>query len=243
MDKIIEFRQIMLITDGESNEGVCPISVAKEGHARGVTTSTIGIINGTNEEKPLKEIKDIADAGGGIWETTDIQNLPIALSVATVKSVYKTIEEAVNKELKEIIGTGLVDIHPESRIKVTDMIDKIGDEINIKCCIVIDSSGSMTNKMNIAKNSILNLLRILSQRKGKTEIAVISYPGKSLNQYEVLCNFTEDRESLEKSLHKIQIGGNTPTGPAIKAAIDLLCKKDKLGIKIEEEIIYKSLSI
>lgn len=243
MEKIIEFRQIMLITDGESNDGISPVSAAKEGHEKGVTTSTIGITNRGKEEGALEEIKDIAEAGGGVWEITHIQNLSMALSVATVKSVYKTIEEAVNKELKEIIGTELKDMHPQSRIKVTDMIDRLGDEINIKCCIVIDSSGSMASKVNIARNSILNLLRVLSQRKGKTEIAVISYPGKNGSQYDVLCDFTEDIDLLEKSLNKIQIGGNTPTGPAIESAIELLCKKDKFGIKIEEEIVFKSLSV
>ncbi|SCG84221.1 putative protein yabS [Proteiniborus sp. DW1] len=243
MKKTIEFRQIMLITDGESNEGIDPITAAKEGHNRGVTISTIGITDKTNDERPLSEIKDIAEAGGGVWELTNIQNLSMALSMATVKSVYKTIEEAVSKELKEIIGTGLNDIPPESRIKVTDMIDRLGDEINIKCCIVIDSSSSMTNKMSMAKKSIINLLRVLEQRKGKTEIAVISYPGKNKDQYDILCNFTEDVSLLEESLNKILIGGNTPTGPAIESAVQLLCNHLDYGLNAKEEIVFKSMSV
>lgn len=243
MDKIIEFRQIMLITDGESNEGIDPISAAKEGHAKGVTISTIGITDKNNDERPLKEIKDIAEAGGGVWELTNIQNLSMALSVATVKSVYKTIEEAVNKELREIIGTGLNEMQPQSRIKVTDMIDRLGDEINIKCCVVIDSSSSMTNKMSMAKKSIINLLKILGQRKGKTEIAVISYPGKNENQYDILCDFTEDITKLEDSLNKILVGGNTPTGYAIKSAVELLCNNMNFGFNVEEEIVFKSFSV
>lgn len=241
MEKIIEFRQIMLITDGESNEGVDPMTAAKEGHDKGVTTSTIGIIDKNNDERPLKEIKDIAEAGGGVWDITNIQNLSMALSVATVKSVYKTIEEAVNKELKEIIGTGLNDIEPQSRIKVTDMIDRLGDEVNIKCCVVVDASSSMANKMNMAKKSIINLLRILGQRKGKTKIAVVSYPGKNESQYDILCDFTEDITILEGSLNKIVIGGNTPTGPAIKSAVQLL--SSKFGFNVKEEIVYKSMSV
>ncbi|WP_352418156.1 VWA domain-containing protein [Proteiniborus sp.] len=243
MDKIIEFRQIMLITDGESNEGIDPISAAKEGHAKGVTISTIGITDKNNDERPLKEIKDIAEAGGGVWELTNIQNLSMALSVATVKSVYKTIEEAVNKELREIIGTGLNEMQPQSRIKVTDMIDRLGDEINIKCCVVIDSSSSMTNKMSMAKKSIINLLKILGQRKGKTEIAVISYPGKNENQYDILCDFTEDITKLEDSLNKILVGGNTPTGYAIKSAVELLSNNMNFGFNVEEEIVFKSFSV
>lgn len=242
MDKVIEFKQIMLITDGESNVGIDPVRAAREGRESGVTTSTIGIIDNTKNEKPLTEIKDIAEAGGGVWEITNIQNLSEALSMVTVKSVYKTIEEAVNKELKELIGTGLNDIHPESRVKVTDMIDRLGDEINIKCCVVIDSSSSMTNKMDMAKKSILNLLRVLNQRKGKTEIAVISYPGKNDEQYDVLCEFTEDITLLEESLKKIVIGGNTPTGPAIRSAVRLLNNQFNFGI-FEENMAYESVSM
>lgn len=243
MDKIIEFRQVMLITDGESNEGIDPITAAREGYNQGVNISTIGIIDKTNDEKPLSEIKDIAEAGGGVWELTNIQNLSKALTMATVKSVYKTIEEAVSRELKEIIGTGLNDMPPESRIKVTDMIDRLGDEINIKCCIVIDSSSSMANKMSMAKKSILNLLRVLNQRKGKTEVAVISYPGKNQEQYTILCDFTEDLVLLEESLNKIIIGGNTPTGPAIKSAVQLLCNHLDIGLYAKEEVVFKSMSV
>ncbi|MFA5524705.1 MAG: VWA domain-containing protein [Tissierellales bacterium] len=243
MDKTIEFRQIMLITDGESNEGMDPITVAKEGHSKGITISTIGITNKIADERPLLEIKAIAEAGGGVWESTNVQNLTMALSMVTVKSVYKTIEEAVNKELKDLIGTGLNDMPPQSRNKVVDMIDRIGDEINIKCCVLIDSSSSMTNKMDMAKKSILNLFRMLNQRKGITEIAVISYPGKNQEQYDVLCKFTEDITLLEQSLYKIQIGGNTPTGPAIKSAIQLLSNNFDTELKTEEEMFFKSLSV
>ncbi len=243
MDKIIEFRQIILITDGESNEGIDPISAAREGHEKGVTISTIGITDKPNHERSIKEIKDIAEAGGGVWETTNIQNLSTALSMVTVKSVYKTIEEAVNKELREIVGTGLNDMNPQSRIKVTDMIDRLGDEINIKCCAVIDASSSMANKMDMAKKSVLNLLRMLSQRKGKTKIAVISYPGKNKGQYDILCDFTEDIAILEESLNKILIGGNTPTGPAIKSAVQLLSNNFDYGFNVEEEIVFKSISV
>lgn len=243
MEKNIEFRQVILITDGESNVGINPIDAAKEGYEKGVTISTIGIIDNTNTEKPLNEIKDIAEAGGGIWEITNIKNLSTALTMVTAKSVHKTIEEAVNKELKQIVGTGLDEIHPESRVKITDMIDKLGDEINIKVCIVVDSSSSMTNKISMAKKSIVNLLRILKQRKGTTEISVISYPGKNKDQYEIICEFTDDVDIVEKSLDKINIGGNTPTGAAIQNAVQLLRQELDFGLVNQEEIVFKSISV
>ena len=118
MDKDMQFKQIILVTDGESNEGVNPVSISKEGYNKGIITSTIGITNDVGNEKSLAEIKDIANSGGGIWEYTDISNLDTTMSMVTMKSVYKTIEEIVNKELKDIVGTELEEMHPNSRKKI-----------------------------------------------------------------------------------------------------------------------------
>ena len=245
MEKNIEFRQIILVTDGESNVGPNPVNIAKEAKNKGITISTIGVVNGMDRDKPLMEVKEIASSGGGLWELTDINSLSSTMSVVTMKSVYKTIEQAVNKELKEIMGTGLEDIHPDSRKKVTDIIDKLGEEITIKCCIVIDCSGSMANKIDIAKGSIINLLRVLQSRKGSTSIAVIGYPAENEYLCSVLCDFTKDIVELEEGLLKIDIGGITPTGPALKRAIELLIKDENQAnneIEDEEESLVFSSS-
>lgn len=236
MDKIVNFRQILLVTDGESNVGCDPISVARDAYKAGITVNTIGIVNGVAGEKPMVEIQEIANVGGGVWELTDIGSFYKTMEMVTQKSVYKTIEEAVSRELRSILGTGLNDIHPDSRKKIISLIDKLGDEINVKCCIVIDCSGSMANKIDIAKKSILNLLRILKSRKGKTEIGVITYSGKGQSLYRVVCDFTEDIVELERELTKITVGGTTPTGPALKAAIDLF-----LGGSKEDELLGSNI--
>jgi len=242
MDKPIKFRQIILATDGESNVGCDPVTVAREAHAKGITISTVGIIDGTNKENPMVEVQNIALAGGGLWELTNIENLSNTMSMVTMRSVYRTIEEAVGKELREVLGAGLNQIKPDSRKKITDIVDKLGEEIDISCSIVIDCSGSMANKINIAKNSILTLLRILRSRKGKTEISVIGYPGNGDDLYQVLCNFTEDIVSLEQGLQKISIGGTTPTGPALQAAMKLLLEENISASEdiIDEEPIFRS---
>lgn len=238
--KDIEFKQIILVTDGESNVGLNPVEVSKEGHKKGVTISTIGITSDTDREESILEIQDIANAGGGIWENTNINDLGQAMSMVTMKSVYKTIEEAVNKELKTIVGTELEEMHPSSRKKITDLIDKLGDEVDIKCCVAIDCSASMKSKIDIAKSSVLNLLRILNGRKGSTEISVIGYPHSQLEAYRVLCDFTENIIDLEKGLQKIKLGGQTPTGTALRGAIELLLK-DKSIEEFEEGILESNI--
>ncbi|RKD33885.1 VWA domain-containing protein [Thermohalobacter berrensis] len=244
MEKDIEFKQIILVTDGESNVGYSPVEVAQNANQKGVNVNTIGIVTGNKKEKPLAEIQEIAIAGGGLWELTNIKDFAKTIETVTKKSVYKTIEETVNKELKNLLGTELNDMHPTSRKTIIDIIDKLGDEIGIKTCIVIDCSGSMSNKINIAKKSIINLLRVLKERKGKTEIAVIGYPDGDYNLYRILCDFTEDIVELEKGIQKITTGGTTPTGPALQAAVDLLLgneEKEFEDINTDESIFKDNI--
>ncbi|MTI46495.1 vWA domain-containing protein [Sporosalibacterium faouarense] len=222
MEKEIELKQIILATDGESNVGADPIDVAKDIHNKGITISTIGIIDNNKSEKPLAEVHSIAEVGGGISEITNIENFSRTMEMVTQKSVYKTIEHAVNKELKEILGTELKDTPPQTRNQITELIDKYGEEVDLKCCVAIDCSGSMTNKINIAKNSVLNLLKVLKARKGRAEIAVIGYPGSNKIKPTILCPFTEKIEDLERGLQKIKTGGITPTGDALEWASRLL---------------------
>lgn len=216
----IEFKQIILVTDGESNVGVDPVLVAKRAGAKSITINTIGITDSSREES-MTEIQDIAESSGGVWEHTDISSLDTAMSMVSMKSVYNTLEETVSKELKSLVGSDLEELHPQSRKKIIDLIDKLGDSADIKCCVVIDCSGSMKRKIDIAKSSALNLLRVLNSRKGNTEIALVGYP-HSEEDYSILCDFTNNIINLEKGLQKIKIGGKTPTGMALRGAMDIL---------------------
>lgn len=222
----IEFKQIILVTDGESNEGVDPVIVSKEAKNKQITINTIGITNSESEES-ISEIKEIAEFSGGVYEYTNINSLDTAMSMVSMKSVYNTLEETVSKELKNIVGSELEEIHPSSRKKIIDLIDKLGDNSDIKCSVVIDCSSSMKRKIDIAKSSALNLLRVLNSRNGKTEISVIAYPFEG-ESYKVLCDFTDNIIDLEKGLQRIKIGGRTPTGSALKGAISSLEGEESL---------------
>lgn len=226
----IEFKQIILVTDGQSNEGEDPLLVSKECGDRDITINTIGITDRGNEDS-MTEIKDIANLSGGVWEHTDLNSLDTAMSMVSMKSVYNTLEETVSKELKSLVGSEIDEIHPNSRKNIVDLIDRLGDTSDIKCCVVIDCSGSMKRKIEIAKSSALNLFRVLSSRKGNTEIAVIGYPYQR-EDYNVLCDFTSNIIDLEKGLQKIKVGGRTPTGTALKTAMNVLegnLNRDTLG--------------
>lgn len=213
-------RQIILISDGQSNKGPDPGEVSELALKEDIRVNTIGIIDNNKNQMPIMELEDIAERGGGVCELTHLNHLSETLSRVTINSIYTTIEEMVSHELKEIMDMDIKDIHPGEREKFVKLIDMIGNEADLKCLILLDASGSMKNKIDIAKKSVLELLLFLEERKGKNEIGVMVFPGKE-GYYDLLCEFTEDIDELKNSLQNIDIGGITPTGYAIEGAIDI----------------------
>ncbi|WP_077368912.1 vWA domain-containing protein [Anaerosalibacter sp. Marseille-P3206] len=221
----MNLKQIVLITDGESNLGISPIEAAKKAYEKGIRVNTIGIVKNSLKEMPLVEVEEIASSGGGICQITNLENLSNALSMVTVASVQRSIEELVNKELKCIIDKDTKEVSPKTRGKIIRMMENLEDEIPIKCLLILDTSGSMKNKIKASKMSVLELLRFLKERKGKSEVGVITYPGDEAF-YKVLANFTSDIAYLEEHMESISIGGVTPTGPALEGGIHMLLNEN-----------------
>ncbi len=218
-------KQIILISDGQSNRGLDPVEAAELAPNKDIRVNTIGIVDSKQNESPIFELENIAEKGGGICELTDLENLSETLSKVTVKSVYETIEEVVNRELKEIIHVDIEEVHPRERNKITRIIDQIGNEITLKCLILLDASGSMKKKIEIARKSIFELLMFLEERSGENQIGVMVFPGES-GYYELLCDFTKDIDELKNKVKFIETGGITPTGPAIEGAIKIFSRED-----------------
>ncbi|HYE10975.1 MAG TPA: vWA domain-containing protein, partial [Patescibacteria group bacterium] len=134
-------------------------------------------------------------------------------------------------QLKSIIGVDMNNLEPKSRFKIVDFIENFGDSINLKCAIVLDTSGSMGSKLDTAKRSLIDLLQNLSSRRGESRIAVIKYPGNWEEASSVVCSFTDSTELLQNRLSTIGAGGGTPTGPAIEKACQLIME----NMKVQQE--------
>ncbi|HYE82269.1 MAG TPA: VWA domain-containing protein [Clostridia bacterium] len=233
-----EIKQIIVVTDGRSNIGISPVEAAKKAFDAGVTVSTIGIINlrNSSDEKDIEEVEEIAEAGGGLCEYTHIEDLGRTIQNLTQKTAQRTIEQIVSRQLKTIIGEEIENIEPKSRLKIVDFIEKYGESINLKCIVVIDTSGSMREKLTIAKRSVVELLLSLQGRKGNSSIAVIAYPGEEAGMCSIICGFTSETGILREKLEAIRSGGGTPTGPAILKACELLYQYYEVrGADISEE--------
>ena len=225
MDTLVEsgeIRQIIVVTDGRSNIGISPISAAKRAYDSGITVSTIGIINHRNssDEKDIEEVEEIAKAGGGLCEYSRIENLGRTMQNLTHKTAQRTIEQIVSRQLKSIMGEEIEDMEPRSRLKLVEFIEKYGDNINLKCIVLLDTSGSMRDKLAIARKSVVELLESLQGRLGNSSIAVITYPGEEEGTGSLICGFTNEISILMQKLESIRAGGGTPTGPAILMACE-----------------------
>ncbi len=218
----MEIKQIIVVTDGKSNIGGNPITSAADAAKNGIVVNAIGIMEQKDEDHAFDEVREIARAGKGTWESTHVANLGQTMHHMTQRTVNKTIETIVGKQLKEIMGGSLNDIPPKSRGQIIDYMDHLGEDIPIKCCVVMDCSGSMANKIGTARQSIIELMNSLQGRKGKSQIAIIAFPGEKGDFYRVICDFTENISEIKRAVYELKAGGNTPTAAAMNKAIDLM---------------------
>ena len=221
--------QIIVISDGQSNVGPDPSDMAELALTNNIRVNTIGIIDNNRNKDSILELESMAERGGGVCELTSLDNLSETLSRVTINSVYSSIEEVVSNELKELMDVDLNEINPNDRNKIINMIDKIGNEINLKCLILLDTSGSMKNKINIARKSVLELLMFLKERKGENHVGFMTFPGKD-GYYQLLCDFTMDIDELKEKIENIDTGGTTPTGYALEGAIKAFIEEEEYSI-------------
>ncbi|HHU69163.1 MAG TPA: VWA domain-containing protein [Thermoanaerobacterales bacterium] len=222
--------QIILVTDGQSNIGGDPALAAYEAASQGIIVNAIGIIDPSSVG--MQEIKDIAKAGNGQYQLVQIEDLASSMVLVTHQSVQATLEQIVSSQLKQLIGSEVGDISPKKRGKVFEFIERLQDEIALKCLILTDTSGSMSNKLQAARESIISLFKSLEIRSGKNLIGVMSFPNGSSGYTKIISPFTDNCSELEDELLKLQPSGNTPTAPALRAAISyfLQTKEDNNGL-------------
>ena len=100
-----KIRQILLITDGCSNQGDDPIAMAALAREQGITVNVIGVMEqDTIDEKGMTEIDGIAMSGGGVSQIVYAQQLSQTVQMVTRKAMNQTIQGVVNRELQQILG-------------------------------------------------------------------------------------------------------------------------------------------
>lgn len=236
----MQLREIIVITDGRSNIGDSPAGAARIAHRKGIIVNTIGITDSDGAEEPFVELDGIARAGGGICDIIPLPRLGYSVQMVTRQSIQMTIERAVSRQLQKITGYSMEDIPPDSRARVLEYIQRLGDEVDLKCVVALDCSGSMKNKIRTAKNSIQDLLISLKARKGRSYLGMVAFPGGDGRDSRVVSTFTDNFEELAVKLEGIKAGGPTPTYAGIMLSSRLF-EEDNLGLYPAEMIAQRQI--
>ncbi len=235
-------KQILLITDGCSNQGEDPVAMAALANEQGITVNVIGVIeNAEIGEKGLQEIEEIAASGGGVSQVVYAQQLAETVQMVTRKAMTQTIQGVVNNELKQILGdqASMEELPPEKRGEVVEVVDELGEAVHLDVLILVDTSASMKQKLPVVKDALLDLSISLNARMGKNRFSVAVFPGKR-KDVEKLLDWTPHLENLTSIFAKLKIGGVTPTGPAIREALAQFAKKRSLrGLLADDDEFYE----
>lgn len=223
-------KQILLITDGCSNQGEDPIAMAALAKEQGVTVNVIGVMeHDTIDEQGMEEIEGIAMSSGGVSQVVYAQVLSQTVQMVTRKAMTQTLQGVVNKELQEILGGSktVEDLPPDKRGEVMEVVDELGETVRLEVLVLVDTSASMKHKLPTVKEALLDLSLSLNARAGENQFSVFVFPGKR-KDVEKLLDWTPRLESLTGIFSKLTTGGITPTGPAIREALSHFKKKRSL---------------
>jgi Ca-activated chloride channel family protein len=151
----------------------------------------------------------------------------------------QTLQGVVNKELQQILGkhTSMEELPPEKRGEVMEVVDELGETISLDILVLVDTSASMKPKLPTVKEALFDLSISLNSRIGDNQFAVSVFPGKK-DEVEMILDWTPKLESLSSIFPKLSTGGITPTGPAIKDAIQHFQKKRSLRSLLRNEEEY-----
>ncbi|RLQ91677.1 VWA domain-containing protein [Falsibacillus albus] len=223
-------KQILLITDGCSNHGDDPIAIAALAKEQGITVNVIGVMeNDVIDESGMQEIEGIAMSGGGVSQVVYAQQLSQTVQMVTRKAMTQTLQGVINKELKQILGSSasVEELPPEKRGEVMEVVDELGETVDLEVLILVDTSASMKHKLPTVKEAMLDLSLSLNARMGENRFSVFVFPGKK-KDVEKLLDWTPRLETLTSTFSKLSSGGITPTGPAIQEALTQFKKKRSL---------------
>lgn len=233
-------KQILLITDGCSNQGEDPVAMAALAREQGIAVNVIGVLDDFDQEdsRGLREVESIARAGGGISQIVQTRQLVQTVQMVTKQAMTQTIKGVIDQELQDILGNSqaLEDLPPEKQTKVMEVIDELGETVDLNVCLLVDTSASMTSKLATVRQSLTDLSLSLSARMGHNLFCLCLFPGKRKPVQKVI-SWTPKLENLTRSFDKISTRGVTPTGPAIREAVKNFdhLSRSRMTEQVEEE--------
>lgn len=217
-----KLRQILLLTDGCSNQGEDPASIAAFAYEKGVTVNVIGILNegGAEHSHGLREVEEIAKSGGGVSQIVYASQLSQTVQMVTRQAMTQTLHGVVHNELRHILGEEqeMEDLPPDKRGEVMEVVDELGETVHLEVLILVDTSASMKPKLPMVQEALTDLSISLRSRSGNNHFSLFLFPGKRKDA-EKAADWTTDMDKVTSTFSRLSTGGVTPTGPALKLAL------------------------
>lgn len=231
-------RQLILITDGCSNSGSSPVAAAAQALCEGITVNVIGILDEAHEAaQGLREIEEIAQAGGGMSRAVYVRHLSQTMQMMTRQTVAHTIQQVVNKQLANVFGQPQIqELPPAQKAKVVEVMDVLQETAQLNIALLIDTSLSMKSKLRAVEEAIADLVLNLKSRQGKSELCLYHFPAESaLQPAKLLKGWSSDLSGFGSLFANLRLQGVTPTGPAILQVMDELRKRtDDDGLRLTD---------
>lgn len=220
-------RQILLMTDGCSNQGEDPTIPASIAYSQGVVVNVIGILDDQSENPTgLEEVEAIAASGGGLSQLVYQKDLSQTVQMVTKQAMTQTIQGFINTELKQILGKEetMEDMEPEKRGEMMEMVEDLEEKSHLEILFLIDTSASMHDKLETVKEALLDLAISLNARMGENRFSMYRFPGQKSPAEKVL-DWTPKLDSVSSIFPKLTSRGITPTGPALREALRQFSQK------------------
>lgn len=216
-----EIRQILLITDGCSNQGEDPVEVARMGKRLAIPVHVIGMLHSRGSlSAGEREVEEIARASGGLCRKVEVRALAETLQMVTQQSMQMTLQQVVNRELRSLLGREIHELPPHQRGEVARLLQRAGEEAFLRLVLLLDISASMQGKLPQVREAIQDLALSLQARAGRFEMAILTYPGPHGQAVTPVCGFQAEPD-WQGLMQGLSARGNTPTGPALREAFAL----------------------
>ena len=210
-----EINQIILVTDGCSNEGENPVTTAAYLFSQGVMVHVVGLLSGETAYHGEQESRRIAKAGGGQCHLIRPEEM--------TKTIHQVTQKGAMDYLLQSEGAFLqgVRLHPHKRMRVLGEMESVLEESAWRIVLLIDASASMRRFLPSIKRMVAELGIHLGARLGPTNLAICAFPGSN-RVVDVILPWRElgGRPSTLKKAFSFE--GKTPTGPALRVAFGYL---------------------
>ncbi len=98
-------------------------------------------------------------------------------------------------------------LSPAKRGQVMEVVDELGETMNLDVLILVDTSASMRNKLPMVQEALTDLSISLTSRMGANRFALYSFPGKK-KDIDKLLDWSPQLGSLQgssKSYHLVAL--------------------------------------